>query len=117
MLYFVEPDIAASAHDEDELFAFVMIGAAAGGSGREAEEMRLHGGCAEGQQFELYAGLARQLDALVWTDEFAGLLRASEEGQYIRLVEHGEALQCCDGGVGLSALEATEEAYGEAGSG
>src|SRR5580704_9179099 len=113
MLDLVQPHVAATADDENELLALVVIRAAARCSGRETEEMRLHGCGTEGEQLEVDAGLARELDPLGWPDELAGLLFASKERKHVGVVEDRQPLQCGNRSVRLSTLKTAQEAYRE----
>src|SRR5882762_5536151 len=112
----VEPDFEFAAKDVQKLLALVSVGFTAAAAGLDAEEVRLHGGIAPGQQLHAnaFGGLE---DFALRGANYAGVVGGRfKEGKNVGVVITSDAAEGSDGSAHLSAFERAEKADGDVGS-
>src|SRR5258708_22037269 len=112
----VEPEFEFAAKDAQNLLALVSGGFAAVATGLDAEEVRLHGSIAPGQQLHAnaFGGLE---DFALRGANHAGIVGGRfKEGKDVGVVITSDAAEGSDGSAHLAAFEGAEKADGDAGS-
>src|SRR5258707_7011279 len=112
----VKPDFEFAAKDVQKLLAFVSVGFAAAAAGLDAEEVRLHGSVAPGQQLHAnaFGGLE---DFALRGANHAGIVGGRfKEGKDVGVVITSDAAERSDGSAHLAAFERAEKADRDAGS-
>ena len=110
-----QPNFEIAAEDVEKFFAFVGVGFAAAAAGAHAEEVRLHGGVAPGEEFHADAGSGFENFALGRAHETGILFRGFKKGKDIRAIETCDAAKRRDRGAHLAAFKGAEKTDGDAG--
>ena len=111
----VEPNLEFPAQDVQKLFALVSIGFATAAPWFNAEQMRLHGGVAPGEELHADFGTGFEDFALGRTDKDGSIAIRFEKGHDVGFVETGDSTQSRDGRTHLAALESAEKTHGNTG--
>ena len=114
VLIAAKPNFKFSPNDVKKLFTFMSVRFSAATAGLDAEQMRLHGLVAPGQEFHANALGGFQDTAFARRHETGILFRRVEKGKKIGAVEARDASERGDGSAHLAAFEGAQKAHGNA---
>jgi hypothetical protein len=89
VFYLIEPDFTGSADDVNKFLAFVVIGTATSGTGRNAVKVGLHHVVPEGQKFDVDSGFVGKLLADARVYEFERLPGGPKKGLHVGPIKNG----------------------------
>ncbi len=115
MTLLVQPDFKFTAQDVEKFLAFMGVRFAAAAARFDAEEVRFHGGVAQGEEFHADRGAGFEDFALGGADERLSFAVGFKHGKNVGFVEACDALESGDRGAHLAALEGAEESDGNPG--